>query len=198
MTGKLWTYFLGGTVVDQRVISGVQGYEDNARKLFGKETITRNERHLTIAPPFLASYETASNINIGCMMATIMTNHPLTKTRFSIQALDIMAFEGLEILCFPVEIQADTKEEKAFFVQYVKELRLKLLEYGIQYKEKIPAEYKPHITVFVGENLSNNEGVQSLIHQSKGDTPRRFRSGYPTLYTKTTEGWGDLSYDPNP
>lgn len=197
MPTKLWTYFLGGTIVDSEVLARVQEYENLIHILQNKGAVTKPERHITIVPPFLADYETASRINIGCMTATIFSKHPLTSTLFQICDLTIMTFEGLEILCFPVEVHTgDTKD--GVFIDYVKALRQKLISFGIQYKEKIPEEYKPHITVCIGENLSKNEDVQSLITKSKQDNVIRFRSGYPTLYTKTKEGWGDLSNDPNP
>lgn len=197
MPDNLWTYFLGGTIVNQVVLKRVQDYEDRVHELFARENIVKHERHITIVPPFLASYQIASEINTKCAMASLLSTHPLTATRFFLQHLEIMSFEGLDILHFPIRVDERTPGAEMLFIDYVKTLRERFSTFGIKFKNKIPTEYKPHITVFTGENLRDSSGVCSMLRESKRQKPLLFYSGYPSLYTKCKEGWGDLSRDSN-
>lgn len=197
MTSNLWTYFLGGTIVNRDVVNRVQEYENSASRIFKKVVMTKEERHMTIVPPFLASYTTAKGINLKCVAAAAMPGHPLTTPQFMVRDLQIMNFEGLDILHFPIRVDEKTPGAEMLFVNYVKALRTKFRTFGIQFKGEIPNEYKPHITVCIGENIKDNEEILSLINESKRLKPLLFHSGPPRLYTKCKEGWGDLGCDPN-
>jgi hypothetical protein len=191
---KLSTYFVGATVVDHQAVNRVQAYEDVICASFGKESKKPHERHITVIPPFKATYVQASAVNLGGALATILSTHPTNTTIFSIQGLDVMGFEGEEFLHFPVSAHSTAE----MWTDYVQRIRRKVLEAGIELRGPIPEEYRAHITVFGGKNLSKDATVKRILKKSRSEPALYFRVVYLTVYTKYPHGWDTLTYDPNP
>jgi hypothetical protein len=181
-------YFVGATIVSHQALNRVQTYEKNLHR----SSEQAKEKHLTVLPPFMATYEEASDINLSCALSSILSTHPINTTVFAMQGLDIMEFGGLQFLHFPIEAFA-TKEPWADFVLRIRE---RLQELKLEFRYPIPDEYRSHITVFEGKNLQDDRGIQALIRQSHKEPALHFHALYLSLYAKYNHGWDVLSFDP--
>ena len=103
-----------------------------------------------------------------------------------------MEFQGMEFLHFPVEASSSRESWEV----YVKRVRENLISAGIFPREAIPDEYRPHITVYGGGNLSKDKEVLRIIEKSRYEPALYFHSVFLNLYTKYKRGWRMLSYDP--
>ena len=196
MKNGLGKYYLGATVVNKGIIFRTQRYTDKVRSLFGVDLTIENERHITIIPPFQANYVMASDINLDCAMSTLLSTHPLTNTVFSIEEMQVMSFGELDVVHFPVRVHKKSPNDNSF-VEYVQALRRKIRDLGIKFKTGIPREYRPHITVLVGEKLHEDPRLQAILKESDREKPLFFRSAYPTLYADYSHsGWQTLSQNP--
>lgn len=189
-------YYLEATIVNPTVIARTQEFTDGATGLLGLVSRVIKELHITIIPPFYTDYETASQINLSCAMSTLRSTHPLITTQFSIRGLEIMSFGEVDVLHLPVSVHQEASPNQRF-ADYVVAIRKKALTLGLDFKEAIPEEYTPHITVLTGSNLRDNAHLEEYIKKSLVHTPVIFRSGYPSLYARYEEGWKDLSKDPS-
>lgn len=191
------TYFLGTTIVCQRVASLAQQYEEEAREEFDLNDISATpERHITLLPPFRTDYITASRINITCAKSRLFSPHPLIETQFSINQLKVMSFCDLDHLCFPLCVVKEFSLSD-MFVAYVKDLRKWVEKLGVDFCDQISDEYVPHISVCSGKNLKTNKRIQVMIDKSGLQSSIRFLSGHTTLYTKDRNGWADLTFGLN-
>lgn len=199
MHTDLGLYYLGATINNPEVLLRVQQYSDRTCGLVGADCTIEKERHITIIPPFYADYETASKINLGCGMATLLREHPLVTTRFSIRGMRVMSFDGVDVIHFPIKAYPRLNlENTPTFTGYVQTIRQKLHTFGLEFKETIPEEYEPHITVLVRKNLGGEARLKALLEESRLNRSLFFNSGYPTLYAKYKEGgWRALSHDPS-
>jgi hypothetical protein len=180
-------YFVGATIASPQALNRIHAYE---KKLKGE--IKQGERHLTVLPPFWATYEEASGVNMGCTLASIQSSHPINTTLFGIQGLDIMSFGGVQFLHFPV--QTFTQEEP--WSAFVLKVRKRLRELKLEFRHPIPDEYRPHITVSEGKGLSDRS-TRAIMRESKKEVPLYFNATYLTLYAKYKSGWHTLSSDPS-
>lgn len=193
------TCYLGATIINPHVQKRVQRYSDHARARLGFDTVVLPpELHITILPPFITTYESASHLNLACACATTITNHPLVSSRLSIQKLATMKWDNETILHFPVNFFHGLHPEYVF-ADYVKALRLKIIDSGeFVWKEAIPETFHPHLTVLEVERTRYADRLEKLVQQSNKDLPLHFSVGYPTIYAKyKTGGWYPLSQDPN-
>lgn len=181
-------YFIGATIATRQALERVDRYE---MRLLG-EVNRSEEKHLTILPPFLATYEEASEINMGCAMSSILSTHPMNTTMFAMQGLDIMEFGGVQFLHFP--IQTFTTGES--WADFVLRIRKRLHELKLEFRHPIPKEYRPHITLMEGEHLRGDRSVQALIRESIKESKLHFHATYLTLYAKYKRGWDTVSSDP--
>jgi hypothetical protein len=184
----LGLYFLGATIVSHQALTRVKAYTE---KITGPVDDVY-EKHLTVLPPFLASFEDASAINLGCAGASILSTHPINTTIFAMKGLDVMGFGGMSFLHFP--IQTFTTGEP--WNDYVWRVRKKLREHKVDFRHPIPDEYKPHITIHEGKNLGSDRSMTSLIRESKREPVIHFQAYYLTLYAKYKHGWDTLGDDP--
>lgn len=192
-TAEMGTYFLGATITTHQAVDRVRFYADFVSISFGKKPKRETDGHITVVPPFRASYETASSMNLGSGLATLLSSHPINTTMFSIRGLSLMEFGGKEFLHFPVSAHSTGNET---WEMYVKRVRDGLADLGIEMREEIPNEYRAHITVFGGKNLSKDKDVLRIIDRSLQEPPLYFKAAFLTLYTKYKRGWDMLSYDP--
>lgn len=195
MTKPLGVYYLGATIATPEVMSRIQKYTDKVHMLFGVDCTREKERHVTLVPPFFADFETASRINLRCAMSTLLSDHPLVNTLFCIKGMSVMGFNGIDVVHFKVHVHQESKVGECF-EEYVVALRKRFTSHGLLYREVIPGEFTPHMTVFVGKNLRANTRLQEILKRSESEEVLYFRSGYPTLYARYKDGWGDLRDDP--
>lgn len=186
----LGTYFLGATVASPQALRRIQTYTERVIGPLGKDL---REKHLTILPPFRATYQEASDINLGSMTATLLSIHPSNSVIFAIRGLDVMEFDGESFLHFPVTAYTDCVET---WEEYVLRMRQKIVDYGITFQSAIPDEYIPHITIHGGKSLSSDRSIAALIKESRNEPPLHFHPVCITLYAKYRRGWDALSEDP--
>lgn len=186
----LGTYFLGATIVTHQALSRVKTYKE---KILGPSQKDDEEIHLTVLPPFLTTYNRASDINFGCGSASIFSRHPINTTIFTIRGLDIMDFGDESFVHFPV--QAHTQGEETWEM-YVLRTRRVFLEMGMSFKSAIPEDYRPHITVYGAKNIASDRSIASIVRESRKESVLHFHAAYLTLYAKYKHGWGVLSHDP--
>lgn len=93
----LGLYFLGATIVTHQALIRAKSYT-NKVKGFSKEI---NEKHPTILPPFFASYEDASDINVGCATASLLSSHPMNTTTFELRGVGTYGIRRHAISAFP-------------------------------------------------------------------------------------------------
>lgn len=196
MKTKLSIYFLGATVVDYSVVRNVARIKNKANSVLGLNTQVEDECHITILPPFRATYEQATILNLNCSMATLVPNHPLTVTPLQIQRLSIMVWRRKSFLHFPVVV-----EESLFytrdFMNYVTEIRERVLSLPyFTWESDIPPTFRPHISVLSFRGLERREGIQKLVKASQSEKPILFHVSYPTVYARYGAEWHPLSHDP--
>lgn len=188
-------YYLGATVVTREVLARVQRYSNRVLGIFGLDSKHLAECHVTIVPPFYADFRIASRINLSCAAATLLSEHPLVTTLFFIRGMSVMSFNDIHVLHFKVGVY-NNNELPDHFTQYVKTLRKKFAECGLLFKEDVPDEFMPHITVHMGKDIGYDVRLKKIITGSQVERPLYFKSGYPTLYARYKNDWRDLRNDP--
>jgi hypothetical protein len=183
-------YFLGATIVSPQALVRVKAYADKVQGFSEKMA----EKHLTILPPFFADYKAASEINVGCAGASILSSHPIHTTMFEMRGLNVMEFEGKQFLHFPIRTFTQGGEP---WETYVLRVRERLQEFKFEYRHKVPEdEHLPHITIHEGEKLDSDRGIREIVRRSRQEPPLYFQAFYLTLYAKYPHGWDTLTYDP--
>jgi hypothetical protein len=185
--------YLGLTIVNKEVLARVHSYKE---KCTGQENTKKlKEVHITLIPPFFTTYEIASAINVGCMASTLQSNSIINATRFSLQSLDIMKFEGETIVHFPVKTHTKEKGDNDHsFAERVNALRRQIQELGGELRLPVPNTYTPHISVSI--NGIHNR-LKDVAMKSKEDEILYFKASYPTLYAKYPGiGYRDLTSNP--
>lgn len=187
---KLGTYYLGALIVDHQALDRINAF----RKTLLGCSQDAEEAHLTILPPFRTSYENASAINVGCGMVSLMSMHPMHTTLFEMRGLEIIDFGGEDFIVCPVTPHAPPGQET--WEQYVPRIRQKLTDLGISYKEQIPSEYRPHVTVCRKKEVSARFSLKKAIAESETAHPLYFRVTYLVLHAKYKDGYSMISIDP--
>lgn len=178
---------MGATVIGSNTLGRVWKYTERVK---GK---IRRESHLTVLPPFIATYEEASDINLGCMSTSVLSTHPINAAIFEMRGLDLMEFNGEEFLHFPITVHMTGPET---WEAYVLRTRQRLVDSGISFASEIPKEHRPHINIFAGKYLSKDQSIAALISESQNEPALYFNADYLTLYAKYKNGWRILSHDP--
>lgn len=186
----LSTYFLGALIIDHQALGRVNPYR---RRLLGAAEEV-GEGHITVFPPFRATYKDASSINMDCGCASIKSNHPMNSTIFEMRGLEILEFEGEGFLVFPLQAYTAGEEQ---WGSYVLRVRQRLKDAGIAFKDAIPQEYRPHMTLCRMSDISNRINVEKIVAESKKELPLYFRTAYLTLYAKYKKGYAAISGDPS-
>lgn len=187
---NLGSYYLGALIVDHQALDRINVF----RKTLLGYSQKLEEAHLTILPPFRAAYEDASAINVGCGCSSIKSDHPMHTTYFEMHGMDILGFGEEEFIVCPILPHVPPGAET--WQEYVLSRRQRLKDLGIEYKEPIPDEYRPHVTVCRRNDISIRLPLERLITESRKEPPLFFRVSYLVLQAKYREGYSPLSSDP--
>jgi 2'-5' RNA ligase len=184
--------YIGLTIVHQEVLRRVNFYRG---KITGEAVPALEEVHITLVPPFYTDYETASAINFGCMASTLQSVSIVNTTKFLLQSLSHMNFEGERIVHFPVQVY--TREKGILFQDFgdrVNTLRKQIQKLGSEIRLPVPDTYTPHISVSTQVSIHN---LEEILQESKNDGAIYFKASYPTLYVKYKGvGYRDLTTCP--
>lgn len=208
---KKITCYLGATIVGDEASRRVQHYSDLARSRVGLDAVIHQDIHITILPQFELTFEDATHFNLACGCSSLIPNHPLVSTLLIMKSLALLSWKEKHILHFPVTIPSQNNSAWTGkfithkmrnvdrFSAYVSALRRKVASYGsFSWKEEVPANFFPHITLLTFESSSRVNSVSGIMRGSGNEVPLSFNVGYPTIYANDgTGGWYPLSHYPN-
>lgn len=191
------TCYIGLTVVRMEVLTRVNAYKKKVDGLLGRIKSPLNEAHITLVPPFHTDYKTASQINLGCALSTLCSTSIVNDTVFCIGGLEVMHFEGDDIIHFPIWVKNGKEGATEIFKNKVTSLRQKIKGLGGELRQPIPEEYTPHISVCTSWR-GKDQKLRMILTESKHEPVISFRATYPSLYAKYKGlGYQDLTYNPN-
>lgn len=148
-------------------------------------------------PPFRTSYYNASLINLGCFSSTICRNNILDASKFVIQDVQVMYFDGNAVIHFPVYLNR-AKSLDTTFVQRIENYRRRLHDFGIEYWNPVPEGYRPHITIGIIPTRKRLVVMRRLVVRGHHEDEIHFHASYPTVYAKYKDvGYQTLSSNPN-
>ena len=157
-TSKTTPYMIGALIYDTSVIDAINRIKVTLGEVVGKDTLREclptMRPHITFTPPFLASYEIASRVNLAQIVHTGKLFNEFNDEDSNEQTSSCtvlspswMKFNGIDILHLPVILNPVLKN-------FIDKLRQNILDNGLAYVNPIPdTEYYPHITIAKGKGL---------------------------------------------